>query len=135
MGEPGRGRRAPRAVPASPLFLDVEFAKMRDAAPSPPASTEGVAALNAALLQAQISSPIVSASAWDDGAEPDRAGARLTELVEALHKCPPTDYTEMVRCPRSPSSASPPTYTMCSLSTAAPRASTKGLGATVGSLW
>ncbi|KAI3624269.1 BPH1 [Malassezia furfur] len=97
MGEPGRGRRAPRAVPASPLFLDVEFAKMRDAAPSPPASTEGVAALNAALLQAQISSPIVSASAWDDGAEPDRAGARLTELVEALHKCPATDYTEMHR--------------------------------------
>ena len=97
MGEPGRGRRAPRAVPASPLFVDAEFAKMREAAPGLPGSSEGVAALNAALLQAQISSPIVSASAWDEGAEPDRAGTRLTELVEELHRCPPTDYSEMVR--------------------------------------
>lgn len=91
------GRRAAPTAPVSPLFHDSEFSHTRDALPREPAPSESVAALSTALLQAQIASPVVPVGAWDEAAEPDRASERLTALVEALHRCAPTDYNEMVR--------------------------------------
>lgn len=79
-------------LPDSPLFQESEFARVRD-----PAWEERVeAAPSSVLLQAQIASPVVPLGTWEAAPEADRGSARLTALVESLHRCDPSDYVAMV---------------------------------------